>query len=596
MNAKNFFWFIVLNTALWGLISLVYFFTGGFYWDAPGFFFGLSSVPGHLLLFALGLSVLVLPFRLVGPKTGAAAAVAFGGVFTLFFAADAFVFTQYRFHIGVAMLELFFGPAGREIFVFPAITYVMLALAVAGVFALTYGLLWAARKITLGKKAVWAVCLLWLCAFLTYHSLHAWGKFMLVPSVLAQVSYMPWANPLSANRKLRKMGFEPKSEPYSEPKKGTLNYPLHPMQCASTPKTNILVILIDAWRADSFTKEVMPHTWAAYKNAQAWYFTNHLSGGNATEAGVFSLFYSMPYLYWDSFTGQTRQPILMEELQAKGYQMGIFASSKLNSPAFNKNIFSQVENLRIESKGTTKVERDRDMQKDFLHFLKNRDKNAPFFGFLFYDAAHGQEFPQGGDKFKPVGEEMNYLVLTKNTDPTPYMNRYKNAVYFIDGLLGQVFETLKAQGLSDNTLVILTGDHGQEINDTRHNFWGHNSNFAQWQTQVPLLMWWPGHTGGEKAYRTAHYDIVPFLLTHILGCTNPPGDYSTGTDLLDETPRPYTVISSYTKKAIQTGDNLSVIDNYGYLEHYDKNYQKLPTGADPKAITQAFKEFAKFYK
>ena len=83
----------------------------------------------------------------------------------------------------------------------------------------------------------------------------------------------------------------------------------------------------------------------------------------------------------------------MEELQAKGYQMGIFASSKLNSPAFNKNIFSQVENLRIESKGTTKVERDRDMQKDFLHFLKNRDKNAPFFGFLFYDAAHGQEFP-----------------------------------------------------------------------------------------------------------------------------------------------------------------------------------------------------------
>ena len=87
MNAKNFFWFIVLNTALWGLVSLVYFFTGGFYWDAPGFFFGLSSVPGHLLLFALGLSVLVLPFRLVGPKTGAAAAGAFRGDFTLFFAA-----------------------------------------------------------------------------------------------------------------------------------------------------------------------------------------------------------------------------------------------------------------------------------------------------------------------------------------------------------------------------------------------------------------------------------------------------------------------------------------------------------------------------
>ena len=102
MNAKNFFWFIVLNTALWGLISLVYFFTGGFYWDAPGFFFGVSSVFGHLLLFALGLSALVLPWRLIGPKTASAAAVAFGGFFTLFFAADAFVFTQYLCYVGAS--------------------------------------------------------------------------------------------------------------------------------------------------------------------------------------------------------------------------------------------------------------------------------------------------------------------------------------------------------------------------------------------------------------------------------------------------------------------------------------------------------------
>ena len=597
MNAKHFFWFIVLCAVLWGLISLVYFFTGGFYWDAPGLIFGLSSIPGQLLLFALGLSLLVGLCRVIGPKTAVAGGVIFGGIFTLFFLLDAFVFTQYRFHISLAMLELFFGPAGREIFVFPWITYLILALAIAAVFALVYGLTRLAGKITWGKRAIWAVCILWLGAFLVYNGMHAWGKFMIVPSVLAQVSYMPWANPLSANRKLRRMGFEPKAEPYSTPKQGSLNYPLAPMQCKTDKPLNILIILIDSWCADSFTQEVMPNTWQAYQQAKdAFYFTNHLSGGNATEAGMFSLFYSMPYLYWNSFTSRQLPPVFMQVIQQQGYQLGIFASSKLNSPEFHQNIFASVPDLRIESKGGTKVERDRDAQQDFTAFIKHLSPDKPFFGFLFYDAAHGQEFPEGGDVFKPVGEQMNYLTLTKNTDPAPYMNRYKNSVHFIDGLIGQVFDLLKQQNLLDNTVIVLSGDHGQEINDTRNNFWGHNSNFAKWQTHVPLLVWWPGKQGKEMAYRTSHYDIMPALLIHALGCTNPVRDYSTGMDLFDPQPRPYTIISSYTKKAVQTGDKISVIDNYGYLEHYDENFHKLPSGADPKAISTAFKDFAQFYK
>lgn len=598
MNTKQIFWFSLLNLTVWCAGSLVYYFTGGFYADVPGILFTLFSIPGQMTLFALGLFVLVLPWRMIGTRTAFWAACAWGTAFMLFLAADVFVYTQYRFHISMAMLELFFGPAGREIFVFPAVTYIMLA---AGGL-LTAGFVWllaktAARVRWGGKKIACAAGVL-LFYFAGYNGLHAWGKFMQVPSILAQVSYLPWANPMSANRRLRRMGFEPKSEPYSMPKQGALNYPLAPLQCHTDgKKPNILLILVDSWRADSFTPEVMPHTYAAYTRAKdAFYFTNHLAGGNATEAGVFSLFYSMPYAYWDSFTGLRRQPVFMEQLQQAGYQMGIFASSKLNSPEFNQNVFSQVPGLRIESKGNTKVERDLDMQKDFTAFIQNRDKNAPFFGFLFYDAAHGQEFPAGGEVFKPTAPTMNYLTLTKNTNPTPYMNNYKNSVYFIDGLLDKTFKLLKEQGLDKNTLVILTGDHGQEINDTRHNFWGHNSNFAKWQTHVPLLVWWPGKQGKEISYRTAHYDIVPTLLSGALGCGNPAEDYSIGQELFDPSPRPFTLISSYTKKAVREGDKLSVIDNYGYLENYDENYQKTDTGVSPQALNGAFKTFSKFYK
>lgn len=597
MNIKNLFWFCVLNLACWCLAALVYFFTSGFYTDLPGVLFTVFSVPGQFFLFAAGLFILTAPWRMVGPRAAFAAAVSWGVLFNLFIAADIFVYTQYRFHISMAMLELFFGPAGREIFVFPAVTYVLLGLcALAGV-AWVFGLAHLSRKVIWGQKAaVRLLAGLLVCVFI-YNGMHAWGKFMMVPSVLAQVSYLPWANPMSANRKLRKLGFEPKSEPYSMPKKGTLNYPLAPMECSGGEKPNILLILIDSWRADSFTPDVTPHIYQAFKDQKdAYYFTNHLSGGNATEAGVFSLFYSMPYAYWDSFTGLHQPPVFITQLQKFGYQLGIFGSSKLNSPEFNQNVFASVPDLRIESKGDTKIERDLDIQKDFTQFIKDRDKKKPFFGFLFYDSAHGQEFPQDGEVFKPTAGQMNYLTLTKNTDPTPYVNRYKNSVYFIDGLVGQAFKLLKEQGLEKNTVIIVSGDHGQEINDTRNNFWGHNSNFAKWQTHVPLLVWWPGKKGETLTYRTSHYDLVPALLSDALKCANPPADYSIGYNLFDPQPRPFTLISSYTKKAVQVGDKLSVIDNYSYLDNYDENYQKTEQSVSPKALSDAFKTFSKFYK
>nr|QGT50677.1 choline-sulfatase [uncultured Elusimicrobia bacterium] len=560
----------------------------------PGVLFTVFSIPGQLVLFMLGLFVLALPWRFVGPKALFGAAVFWGTFFTLFFALDIFVYTQYRFHISMAMLELFFGPAGREIFVFPASTYVMLGVGILALAGGVWGLARAARHINGGKKALITAGLVLFLFFMGYNGLHAWGKFMQVPSILAQVSYLPWANPMSANRRLRKMGFEPKNEPYSLPKAGTLSYPLNPLACANEQKPNILIILIDSWRADSFSKEVMPRAW---KQAEkAFNFTDHIAGGNATEAGVFSLFYSLPHAYWGAFSSQRLPPVFISRLQADGYQFGIFASARLNSPEFNQNVFSSVPDLRLSSKGVTKVERDEDMQKDFTAFIKQMDKNKPFFGFLFYDAPHGQEYPKDGEIFTPTAPQMNYLMLTKNTDPTPYMNNYKNSVHFVDGLLGQTFDLLKKEGLDKNTIVILTGDHGQEINDTHNNFWGHNSNFAQWQTHVPLLVWWPGKNGQEMNYRTSHYDIVPTLMQNALACANPADDYSLGQDLFDDTPRPFVMISSYTKKAVREGDKISVLDNYGYLENYDENYQKTETGISPQALSAALKTFSKFYK
>lgn len=85
---------------------------------------------------------------------------------------------------------------------------------------------------------------------------------------------------------------------------------------------------------------------------------------------------------------------------------------------------------------------------------------------FFYDLAHGYEVPK--DKlyrFQPSWEFADYMKLNNDIDPTPFLNLYYNCVAEADSLVGCVLHKLEEKKLLDNTLVIITGDHGQEFNE-----------------------------------------------------------------------------------------------------------------------------------
>lgn len=597
MRVKQLFSFALLCALGWSLASLGFFCINGFATDPLGICFTVCALIGHTFLFAWALFLLCIPFSLLGPRAVQSAAVGWGGFLSLFFGLDLLVFSQYRFHISPAMLELFFGPAGREIFAFSTWMWILAILAVLCIFALAFAGTLLAKRFSFRPKTIALIIGIWGLVFLAYNGIYAWGKFNMISSVISQRAVLPLAHPFSANRRLRKLGFEPKKELYATPSRGTLSYPLHPLTCHTPAQPqNVLVLLVESWRADSLSEQVMPNLTRRLSQPSMTYFTDHLSGGNATEAGVFSLFYSMPYVYWNDFTGRQLPPVLVTQAWDTGYLPAIYASGKLNSPTFHQNIFAHVPNLRLNSKGENKWERDVDSIQDFEHFLDTYDQKRPFFGFLFLDAPHGASYPAQDAVFTPA-QEVNYLLVTKNTDPTPYLNQYKNSVHFTDRMIERVLNDLEKRGLLKNTFIIITGDHGQEINDTRHNFWGHNSNFAKYQTHVPLLVWDPSAKQARRiSYRTTHYDIAPTVLEKIYGCTNDPKDYSIGQNLFDSTPRPFALICSYTKKAIRTKDQLTVLDQYGGVEMYDENLQPSSTGAEPAAIKEALKTFAQFYK
>lgn len=597
MNIRNLFAFSVFHGILWSVLALGFYHINGFFADNLGLCFTVFLIAGHIFLFSWVLWLVSVPFRLIGPRALQAAAVGISGVISTFFLLDLLVYSQYRFHISPAMLELFFGPAGREIFAFSATMWLLAWAGIVVLFIAEWGLTLLAKRWEPSLKTMLVWVVVWGMVFLTYNGLYAWGKFNMVSSVIAQRGVLPLAFPFSLNRRLRKMGFEPKRDPYATTVTGTLHYPLQPLACtAGQQAQNVLILLVDSWRADSFTPQIMPHLSQWAQKPQMSYFANHLSGGNATEAGVFSLFYGLPYAYWNDFTGRQLPPVLVSHALETGYKPAIYASGKLNSPTFHQNIFATVPNLRLESRGQAKWQRDENAVEDFEHFLDSRDRTSPFFGFVFLDAPHGSNYPPEDELFTPA-EEVNYLLVHKNTDPSPYLNRYNNSVHFTDKMIARILTDLQTRGLLANTWIIITGDHGQEINDTHNNFWGHNSNFAKYQTQVPLLVWNPSATQAQTyTHPTTHYDVAPTVVSRVYGCENPPSDYSIGFDLFDPTPRPFRLISSYTKKAIRTGNELTVLDQYGAMERYDANYQPSATGADPLAVKQALETFSKFYQ
>ncbi|MCW5588304.1 MAG: sulfatase-like hydrolase/transferase [Legionellales bacterium] len=374
-----------------------------------------------------------------------------------------------------------------------------------------------------------------------------------------------------------------------------LNYPQHPLIIKPNEKLpNIFIIGIDAWRFDSLTPEITPNI--ARFAQQSIEFKQHFSGGNATLPGLFSLFYSIPSQYWTAMTASKTSPVLIDILQQFHYSIGIFASANLYVPPLYENIFVKIKHLQRITPGNYAVDRDRKITQEFQTFLQKHPQ--PKFAFLFYDSAHAyctlQDYPQ---PFQPAIQHCNRLLLNNDTNLIPYLNRYRNALHFIDGEVAKDLAAIKAQGLWDNSIIIITSDHGQEFNDNHLNYWEHASNFTRYQIQVPLVIHWPGKNADTINYPTSHYDIVPTLLQDVFHCRNPTNDYSIGENLFIQKLQPYLIVGSYSYMGLVTKDYILSFLNSGEvlvqtLGAKTLHQQKI----NPEMIKLFFNLLSQFYK
>ncbi|MFS2262081.1 DUF3413 domain-containing protein [Vibrio vulnificus] len=600
-------WFILINALVLMLIASRYFaFLPEFPTDPLGITFILAGTWGQMTLLAALIGLVTIP-TLFLPKpfrNGTQALIASLGVATLFI--DTIVFAQYRFHINAVVLELVMS---GQIVSFPLITWLMV---IGGVALLLVAQWWTirwlengapVRALKLGRK----FALLTFAALLATNAIHIWAAAHAYQPVTTVKRYLPLFYPATADKFMRKQGWVDegaieRQKALAFKRKNDLNYPLAPLQTQPVEKPlNIMLLVVDSWRADTFNADNTPNMW---KYAQSGVvFNNHIATGNATRTGIFGLFYGIPGTYWHGFLANQQSPVLIDRLQALDYQLGIFTAAQLRKPEFNQTVFTKVENLRIGSEGSRPSELDADLTQDWLAWYDQRDKSKPTFSFLFYDAPHGYDFPADFEpKYEPMLKEVNYLKLNNDTDPTPFFNRYKTSVRYVDSMATKVLDKLKESGDLENTLVIITGDHGQEMNDNKLNFWGHNSNFTDAQVNVPFAIFGPGVDAAKIQWSsealTSHQDVVPTLMKHYLGVTNDVKDYSVGEDLLgDAVKRDWIISSNYSGYAIITDDNILEVSGGGQYQFMDKTNRQLK-GQQPNFtyLQQALEQISRFSK
>ncbi|WP_342220552.1 DUF3413 domain-containing protein [Rickettsiella endosymbiont of Miltochrista miniata] len=558
---------------------------------------------GQLGLFACIAAIIPIILVIVCPrkKLILSVSVMIGFLFAYLLSVDTFVFGQYHFHLNGVIWKLLTGGQADEVFDLSWLEWLSIGILSSFLLILEIGL-----AIFIWKKlrhktyvSLYPVATLG-CLLFSYYMLAILIKsstalalnqqaytIPLYYEVLAKL--LPGKQALTELESLYRSDFVEINHANQK-----LDYPLHPLVYKPLKKPmNIVFILIDSWRFDMLSAVNTPNI---YRFAQqSWQFQQHFSGGNGTQPGLFSLFYSLPATYWAATINQHKSPLFMDKLLAENYHMGIFTSASLLAPPFNLNIFLGIKNLKTSTIGYTPYDRDKQITKEFKQFITQTP--SPFFSFVFYDAAHS--FCIGDSPihiFQPSVSACDRLIYTSHTDPNPTFNRYKNALYYIDQLVGQDLALLKKRHLLDNTLVLITADHGNEFNDNHQGYWGHASNFTRYQTQIPLIIHWPGQKPMQVKHMTSHYDVVPTLLNRIFGLQNPITDYSIGQSLFNKKPPTFLLIHSYTNLGVVNDKKIIAIFPSGYYQIQNLQAKLLPNESLPmKNILAALALTQRYY-
>ncbi|MSR60130.1 MAG: tetratricopeptide repeat protein [Planctomycetaceae bacterium] len=278
---------------------------------------------------------------------------------------------------------------------------------------------------------------------------------------------------------------------------------------ASPSRPNILFVTLDTTRADRLgcyghAAAVTPHLDALAKRGVV--FERAYAPAPMTSPSHTSMFTGLWPPEHGVFTNgqvalETGIPTVAELLQQRGYQTAAFVAAFVLEAKFGLNRGFQVydDDLSTAADGGDILHRYRDgrvVVDSAVRWLKDRQSSAPpFFCWVhLYDPhdpylAHPHEF---GDTFDD--------------------RRYDGELAYADRQVGRLFAALDQAGLTQSTIIVVVGDHGESLGEhgeETHGYMLHESTL-----RVPLIMAGPRCPAGGHRHPTpvSLVDLFPTLL------------------------------------------------------------------------------------
>ncbi|MCF7817704.1 MAG: sulfatase [Kiritimatiellales bacterium] len=130
------------------------------------------------------------------------------------------------------------------------------------------------------------------------------------------------------------------------------------------------------------------------------------------------------------------------------------------------------------------------LYKNFAQFLAERPKDKPF---CFWFGSHDPHRPYVKDTGEQSGIPLDQIEVPADFPDSPEVRGDIADYYFaaqrFDRETGEHIEQVRAIGELDNTIVVMTSDHGMPFPRGKSNIYDRGAH-------VPLAIYWPGHYAG----------------------------------------------------------------------------------------------------
>jgi arylsulfatase A-like enzyme len=224
------------------------------------------------------------------------------------------------------------------------------------------------------------------------------------------------------------------------------------------------------------------------------------------------------------------QPTLAEVLTARGYSTAGFVGNTVycsSESGLNRG-FAHYEDFTVSAKqiipNSSVVEKIADhdtvrrigfseesfgrktaerINSDVLNWLAHKDPQRPFFAFLNYFDAHAPYAPakpfdsQFGSRQPSSNPRVKPSEKWSEAEVQAELDAHDGAIAYLDQQVGLLFDELQKRGLLENTLVIITSDHGEEFHE--HGVMAHGWSTYLKALHVPLMIAFPSRVPSGKS-------------------------------------------------------------------------------------------------